>query len=161
MPPFSTALKLAHDHLGTMAITASVLALGGACWLVFRPRPNAAELERRRRAFLAKAGRITDATLVDPSLADGAMGGHPNWTDWNVHGGAEGEDMAPTVLIYHYRVSGVTYESAQDVSLLADYVRHVRVDLPAQVRYDPHNPTNSIVVSEEWSGLRLGPDSVG
>jgi len=26
--------------------------------------------------------------------------------------------------------------------------------LPTSVRYDPHNPGNSIVVSEKWMGLR-------
>jgi hypothetical protein len=32
------------------------------------------------------------------------------------------------------------------------------MDLPIQIRYDPHNPANSIVVAESWSGLRLGAD---
>jgi hypothetical protein len=30
---------------------------------------------------------------------------------------------------------------------------------PVSVKYDPRNPANSIVVSEEWSGLRLGKTS--
>jgi hypothetical protein len=43
------------------------------------------------------------------------------------------------------------------VTYLAEHVRDVRADLPIQVRYDMHNPGNSIVVSESWSGLRLSP----
>jgi hypothetical protein len=49
----------------------------------------------------------------------------------------------------------VTYECAQDVTTLADHVRDIRTDLPIQVRYDLHNPANSIVVAESWSGIRL------
>jgi len=59
------------------------------------------------------------------------------------------------MLVYCYSIAGVSYECAQDVSLLPDYVRHVRIDLPVQVRFDPRNPGNSIVISEYWSGLRL------
>jgi hypothetical protein len=70
---------------------------------------------------------------------------------------AEPERPTPAVLVYVYRVGGVSYECAQDVSLLADHVRNLRIDLPIQVRYDPHNPSNSIVVAETWSGLRLDP----
>ena len=32
---------------------------------------------------------------------------------------------------------------------------NIRTDLPIQVRYAPHNPANSIIVAESWSGLRL------
>ena len=39
--------------------------------------------------------------------------------------------------------------------LVAEYVHNIRTDLPIQVRYAPHNPANSIVVAETWSGLRL------
>ncbi len=61
----------------------------------------------------------------------------------------------PHLLIYDYRIAGVTYECAQDVTTLAEHVRDIRTDLPIQVRYDLHNPANSIVVAESWSGLRL------
>ena len=54
-----------------------------------------------------------------------------------------------------YDVAGVTYECAQDVTMLAEHVQNIRTDLPIQVRYAPHNPANSIVVAETWSGLRL------
>jgi hypothetical protein len=29
-----------------------------------------------------------------------------------------------------------------------------RLGLPTSVKYDPHNPGNSLVVSESWMGLR-------
>ena len=33
---------------------------------------------------------------------------------------------------------------------------HVRAGFPCTVRYQPGNPQNSIVVAEEWTGLRAG-----
>ena len=39
---------------------------------------------------------------------------------------------------------------------MPELVRHVRVDLPVQVRFNQRNPSDSIVVAESWSGLRLG-----
>jgi hypothetical protein len=32
----------------------------------------------------------------------------------------------------------------------------VRAGFPCSARYQPGNPHNSIVVAEEWSGLRVG-----
>jgi hypothetical protein len=80
------------------------------------------------------------------------------------NGGLDAADMSvpagssaptPQIILYNYRIAGVTYECAQDVTALAEYVSGVRADLPVQVRYAPHNPANSIVVAESWSGLRL------
>jgi hypothetical protein len=62
---------------------------------------------------------------------------------------------SPLIIVYNYRIAGVSYECAQDVTALAEQVREVRADLPIQVRYDMHNPGNSIVIAESWSGLRL------
>jgi hypothetical protein len=62
---------------------------------------------------------------------------------------------APHIIVYKYRIAGVSYECAQDVSTLAEHVHGIRSDLPIQVRYELHNPGNSIVVAESWNGLRL------
>jgi hypothetical protein len=67
----------------------------------------------------------------------------------------EGSVPTPDIIVYNYRIAGVTYECAQDVTTLAEYVHNLRTDLPIQVRYAPHNPANSIVVAETWSGLRF------
>lgn len=117
---------------------AAVAAVGGVAWFLFRrPRPTPEELERARRKLLAAQGRITDGSITDaPSREEQAD--------------------APRLILYNYRIAGVTYEAAQDVTGLGDLVRDMRTDLPVQVRYEPHNPANSIVVAEEWSGLRLG-----
>jgi hypothetical protein len=106
-------------------------------YIVRRPRPTPEEIERARRNLLATMGRITDGTITDAPFAP------------------EDPTHTPRLLVYDYRIAGVTYECAQDVTTLADHVRDIRTDLPIQVRYDLHNPANSIVVSESWSGLRL------
>jgi hypothetical protein len=159
VPYLPSALPLGPRQIGLLAIGAAA-ALGLACYAIFRPRTNADELERRRRLFLAGYGRITDASLIDITLSDSGPGefgltaGQAEIALTDTPGHVE---RVPSILIYAYRVSGVSYECAQDVSLLTDLVRHVRIDLPVQVRYDPHNPSNSIVVAESWSGLRLDP----
>ena len=60
------------------------------------------------------------------------------------------------LLVYTYDVAGVQYECSQDVTHLRQFVdlHSCRLGLPASVKFDPHNPSNSIVTSETWSGLR-------
>jgi hypothetical protein len=120
-----------------MAAGAVVAAAGLTWYLLCRRRPTPEEIERSRRNLLAAQGRITDGSITDTSASDAS----PD---------------APRLILYNYRIAGVTYEAAQDVSTLGELVQDIRADLPVQVRYEPHNPANSIVVAEQWSGLRLG-----
>ena len=51
----------------------------------------------------------------------------------------------------------MTYAASQDISQLRDFLPE-NVDRalgPATVKIEPQNPYNSIVVCEEWSGLRF------
>jgi hypothetical protein len=150
VPHIPTALRLYSS-----AITFGVAAVAGLSWYVYiNRRPDPQEVERQRRLFLAEQGRITDATLIDTRLDQRFAGDSPRGSAGNGYPG-ESEDEPLQLLQYQYKVAGVGYESVQDVSLFAENVRHLRVDKPIQVRYDPHNPGNSIVVAESWSGLRL------
>jgi len=122
------------------ATAAAVAALSGLAWYLLRkPRPTAEEIEHARRVHLAEIGRITDGSIME--------------TPYSLE-----ETQTPRLIVYEYRIGGVTYEAAQDVTTLAELVRDVRTDLPVQVRYEPHNPANSIVVAEGWSGLRLSSE---
>jgi hypothetical protein len=121
---------------------ALVLAGSGAVlasYLLLRRKPKTAEdLERERRAWLDRVGRITDGTVIDVQEM-------------------AGRDHKPsTLLIYQYDVAGVSYEASQDVTYLRQLINlhSCRLGLPTSVRYDPQNPGNSIVVSERWMGLR-------
>lgn len=58
-------------------------------------------------------------------------------------------------LFYSYAVRGVEYTASQDVSFLGDSVAPDGSAMSrVAVKYDPRNPANSIVVAEDWSGLR-------
>lgn len=132
-----------------------VAAIGIAAYVLTRKRPTAEEIERERRNLIARTGRITDGTIMDTMVSeadspDAVPNGSPDAP-------AQPEVTVPTprIIVYNYRIAGVTYECAQDVTTLAEYVRGIRSDLPIQVRYAPKNPGNSIVVADSWSGLRL------
>jgi hypothetical protein len=124
-------------------IAAALLLAGAILWLALRARrPSAGQLELRRRDRLATTGRITDGVLLDART----LTGEPSLS------------TTPEVLVYSYRIAGVTYNCAQDVSPLADRIASFGLDQTAleqtvQVRYDPHNPGDSILVSEDWTGL--------
>jgi hypothetical protein len=62
------------------------------------------------------------------------------------------------MLLFNYRIGGVDYECSQDITDMGAILdpAHVRAGFPCSVRYQPGNPQNSIVVAEEWSGLRAG-----
>ena len=141
----SPALRSPRNAL---VIATTVAAIGGLSWFLLRkPRPTPEDLERARREELAAKGRITDGSITE--TAEGHIH-HP--------ADIEATHITPQVIVYNYRIAGVAYEAAQDVTTLSDLVRDVRTDLPIQVRYEPHNPANSIVVAESWSGLRLSAD---
>jgi hypothetical protein len=120
------------------------LILGGAgtlltAYLLLRRKPKGPDaLERERRAWLDRVGRITDGTVIDVQEMQ-----------------PDGQKPA-TFLIFQYDVAGVSYEASQDVTYLRQLINlhSCRLGLPTSVRYDPQNPGNSIVVSERWMGLR-------
>jgi len=57
-------------------------------------------------------------------------------------------EIRDDLLFYSYGVRGVEYTASQDVSMLKQQMP------PDFSRYDPKNPANSIVLAEQWSGLR-------
>ncbi|HUO16962.1 MAG TPA: hypothetical protein VMX38_18405 [Verrucomicrobiae bacterium] len=121
-----------------------LVALGGvllvSAYALLRRRPKSAEdLERERRAWLEGAGRITDGTVIDVQELT-----------------PQGSHHAPVMLIYKYDVAGVSYECSQDVTYLRQWINlhSCRLGLQTSVKYDPQNPGNSLVVSENWMGLR-------
>jgi hypothetical protein len=59
-------------------------------------------------------------------------------------------------IFYTYAVNGVEYSATQDVSTILEHLPGTITALAgaATVKYIPRNPANSIVVCEEWSGLR-------
>jgi hypothetical protein len=146
-------IHLSHSLRSPGVLTALgvtvVAAAGFAAYRIFRRKPTAEEVERERRDLLARSGRITDGTIMDTMVSE-VQNASANVVETLVD-----SDLTPQIIIYNYRIAGVTYECAQDVTTLSELVHGIRTDLPIQVRYAPQNPANSIVVAETWSGLRL------
>ena len=96
-------------------------------WL--RRRPTAEQIEMRRRLTLNRVGKMGDGMVLD---------------------------IRDTAIEYSYDVRGVGYTAVQDVSTLQGQLPAYRalVAGPALIKYDPRNPANSIVLCEDWSGLR-------
>ena len=114
-------------------------ALLGYALLSRKNKKSSDQLEKERRTALTLGGRILDGTVIDVQELEETE---------------TGRQM--TLLIYTYDVAGVAYEASQDVTHLRQWINlhSCRLGLPTSVRYDPHNPGNSIVVSEKWIGLR-------
>lgn len=117
---------------------AAVAVIGGFVFYILR-RPSAAERERRRRLKIHQEGRITDGTLFDV--------GEP---------GAEQGPESARLLYYTYSIGGVEYSACQDVSTLAERIGSDPASVigSVYVKYHSKNPHNSIIICEEWSGLR-------
>ncbi len=115
--------------LGGVIVAVGALLIG----LSRRRRKSPQELERERRLQINAKGRIAEGSLVQLVQRERTR-----------------------LLCYQYTVAGVTYNAAQDITALRHVVRLDGVcdGVPARVKYDPQNPTDSIVVCETWNGLR-------
>ena len=123
---YSTGEILTLVLLAILVALVTVMAV--QTWQRSRIPPE--ERERRRRRLLAAKGKMGDANLLD---------------------------IRDTVIYYSYDVRGIEYTATQDVSALSEYLPpdlHTAIG-PVYIKYDPNNPANSIVMSEEWSGLRI------
>jgi hypothetical protein len=138
-----------HDPRVIGTVAGAVLCIGAVTtWLILRRRPTAEEIERERRALLVRSGRIIDGTILDISeLETPTDQEHPREIRF---------------ILYKYEIGGVAYECSQEVTTLRDLVNpsELRLSFPCSVRYDIHRPENSIVVAENWSGLRTTADSI-
>jgi hypothetical protein len=101
-------------------------------------RKTPEQLERERRQRISEIGRITDGAVIDVN-------------EMSVNGSEEMQ-----LLVYRYDVAGVSYEASQDITNLRHRVdlHSCRSGLMTSVKYDPSNPGNSIVIAENWNGLR-------
>ena len=115
------------------AVSLPVLAAGVLIVLRIRRKPK--DKEKLRRLEVNANGRLGDATIMDVS-----------------------EDA----ILYEYSVGGLTYTASQDVSQLREMIpadSYRLIGRPASLKYSVHNPANSILLCEEWSGLRVGPSN--
>jgi len=105
-----------------------------AMWRALRSRLSPEKREQRRRLDINLNGRLGDALLTEC---------HEN------------------TLYYTYEVRGVHYTASQDISGLREQLPGPpeRLGGTANMKYAAQNPANSILVCEEWSGLRAAPQA--
>jgi hypothetical protein len=147
---------LAHPFYPILGAAAVLLLASAALWW-WRHRPrDPEEVERRRREYLSRVGRIVEGEILE-ILESPA---HPS----EESGGKRKAKSAPasngngkrSLVCYTYAISGVTYETAQDVTGFEERacLKQLIMGQPASVKYDPQSPGNSMLIAEDWSGLQ-------
>ena len=138
--------------VGGLAILAAA-----ALYFVFRKKPeDLQDLERQRRAYLNRVGRIVEGQVLEVvEHAREAAPPAPKPTPAAVAKSPVESRLPLRLLYYTYAISGVTYETAQDITGLEERLHLTRVAAgqTASVKYDPSNPSNSILLADDWSGL--------
>ena len=110
----------------------SLSAIAAGVLIVVRIRRKPKDKEKLRRLEVNSSGRLGDATIME---------------------------ISDDVIIYEYSVGGLTYTASQDISQLRELIpadSHRLIGRPASLKYSSQNPANSILLCEEWSGLRPG-----
>jgi len=111
----------------------SLLVAAVAVYVVLRIRRKPKDKEQRRRLEVNSNGRLGDATILE---------------------------ITGDAIFYEYSVRGITYTASQDISKLRELIPgdpQRLIGRPASLKYSSQNPANSILLCEEWSGLRAGP----
>ena len=125
-------------------------------WLRRKP-PDDAAIERQRRAYLNRVGRIVEGQVLEIVEHNGAAAPSSDGHRKAMSASKGRNDSVGTqrLLHYTYAISGVTYETAQDITGLEERLHLTRVAAgqTASVKYDPSNPSNSILLADDWSGL--------
>jgi hypothetical protein len=116
-------------QLATLCVLAAGVTAIGARVVIRKAQRNPEKRERRRRLLVNQRGRLGDALITE---------------------------VTETSLYYTYTVRGVQYEASQDIAALRDRLppEPERLIGVASLKYAPQNPANSILICEEWSGLR-------
>lgn len=149
-------LALPSDWKLTAALVGgAVAALAMIAYAFIRPAEDPEAAERRRRLHLNQIGRIAEGQVVE-------LTEHPPLPGKKRQGlfGPRSHSLADTrprkLVSYSYAISGVTYHTAQDVTGLESQIRLERIAAgqPASIKYDPSNPSDSILAADDWSGLR-------
>jgi hypothetical protein len=115
-----------------------IAAASSVLWRLGGRKKTPEQREALRRQRVSELGRITDGTVLDVQEYESEPG------------------HLLQLILYTYDIAGVSYECAQDVTHLHQYLdlHNCRIGVTTSVKYDPHSPGNSIVVSENWCGLR-------
>jgi hypothetical protein len=130
-------MTLFRGYTYTLGGVFVIAAASSLAWLGGRKK-TAEQREALRRQRLSAQGRITDGTVLDVQELD------------------PGSGHLVQMVMYTYDVAGVQYECSQDVTQLHQILdpHSCRIGVTASVKYDSNHPGNSIVIAEDWCGLR-------
>jgi len=133
-----------------------ILAAAAVFFWLRRKPPDAAEIERQRRAYLNRVGRIVEGQVLEVVEHSASSAGNSDGRRAPALPKGRGDSHPPQRLLYYtYAISGVSYETAQDITGLEErfHLTRVAAGQTASVKYDPSNPSNSILLADDWSGL--------
>jgi hypothetical protein len=142
-----------HDFLPLAGIAVAAIVVL-FLWLRHQPE-SPAEVERQRRAYLNRVGRIVEGQVLEIVDHDRTSQDAKRHSFAGKNLPLAGTNGTQKLLYYTYSISGVTYETAQDVTGLEEqaHLKRIAVGQTASVKYDPSNPSNSILLADDWSGL--------
>jgi hypothetical protein len=142
---------------GLAAGAVAVIAAAALNRVLRKPEDPEAN-ERRRRFQLNQVGRIVEGLVVElvetpasaPPTTESGLFSKRGTSSASVR-----DAQLRRLIRYSYSISGVTYETAQDVTGLEERLclERLAAGQPASVKYDPSNPSNSILVADDWSGI--------
>lgn len=117
-------------QLVLMGVFVLAFIAAGVRFLYPRLLKNPEKREKKRRLYVNRQGRVGDGFITEAT---------------------------ETTIYYTYALRGVQYETSQDIAVLRDYLPAEPERLIGQVhvKYLVNNPENSILLCEEWTGLRI------
>jgi hypothetical protein len=154
-----------HNLLPVVGLV--VLAVAGIFYWLRRKPTDEGDVERERRAYLNRVGRIVEGQVLeivehgraslseDKDAPEEAKPGAGRSGIFSRKHSPAFANVSQRLLYYTYAISGVTYETAQDITGLEERLHLTRIAAGqiASVKYDPSNPSNSILLADDWSGL--------
>lgn len=156
--------ELLNDWRNLLPVAGLVLLAIASVVMWIRRRPSGTpDIEHERRAYVNRIGRIVEGQVLDvvdhghgKTAAEDVAAREKERAAFFAKRRAKAYSNGAQVLLYYcYSISGVTYETAQDVTGLEErlLLTQVAAGQVASVKYDPSNPSNSILLADDWSGL--------
>jgi hypothetical protein len=137
-----------------LAVAAGLTVAGAALVHWMRRPDDPEEPERLRRAHINQIGRIAEGQVLEIMEVPAPPAPPRGLLARTQPKGFVASDHRRLVC-YSYSISGVSYETAQDITGLAQRagIERLAAGQPASVKYDPVNPSNSILVADDWLGV--------
>ncbi|HKM92004.1 MAG TPA: hypothetical protein VJX29_15450 [Candidatus Acidoferrales bacterium] len=146
---------LAHPFFPIFGAASALLLAAAALWWWRRRPRDPEEVERRRREYLSRVGRIVEGEILEILESPAHPSGESRGKRRAKRAPASNGNGKRSLVCYTYAISGVTYETAQDVTGFEERacLNQLIMGQPASVKYDPQSPGNSMLIAEDWNGL--------